>query len=266
MLPVYKAVSFRNILEKGARTKPWLVFAKTETGLKPYVVKVFDTQLIEFRDSVTNEVLGNILAKEFDLPVAKAALIDFSGDFIDTIPDFNLIDILALKDDRLKFGTELLDGYIQFNREILTSAEAKKIIDIDTVFAFDNLIRNRDRGNSKNLLVNGYDAYLIDHELGFEAIPNAVSELMNWRWDTRFCQNHIFYPYLKHSFQKHKEEYFTVFEEYLRSLNVNILDSYFRQLVASGFSDKNHDSIREYLAQMKLNSSNFTLVLRSIIF
>jgi hypothetical protein len=151
MLPVYKAISFIKILDKGGRTKPWLVFVNTGSKIKPYVVKIFDTQLIEERDSVTNEVLGNIIAKEFELPVPQVAFIDMDYDSIQTFRDFTLIDLLGSTDDRLKFGTEYLEGFVQFNTALFAISESKKIIDIDSVFAFDNLIRNADRGNEKNL-------------------------------------------------------------------------------------------------------------------
>ncbi|HEX8677926.1 MAG TPA: hypothetical protein VF700_11930, partial [Segetibacter sp.] len=60
MLPIYKAISFQAILEKGGRTKPWLVLVNTQQSYEPYVVKLFDTDFIEKRDPVANEVLGNI--------------------------------------------------------------------------------------------------------------------------------------------------------------------------------------------------------------
>lgn len=46
MLPVYKAISFQRVLEKGGRTKPWLVLVQTEEKVAPYVVKLFETALI----------------------------------------------------------------------------------------------------------------------------------------------------------------------------------------------------------------------------
>lgn len=68
---------------------------------------MFKTELIELRDSVANEVIGNVLAKEFNLPVPKAALIDLDEDFIATLRNQELIQILDERDYRLKFGSEL---------------------------------------------------------------------------------------------------------------------------------------------------------------
>src|SRR5690349_19386216 len=115
MLPVYNAISFVRILEKGGRTKPWVVVVQTPTGLKSFVVKLFETSLIDYRDSVTNEVAGNILAKEFGLPVPNAALIDFDARFLNTIRNQELQETLLNRDKRLKFATEEQVGYSPFD-------------------------------------------------------------------------------------------------------------------------------------------------------
>jgi hypothetical protein len=115
MLPVYKAISFQRVLEKGGRTKPWIVLVQTDQGIVPYVVKLFEPAFVEERDPVANEVIGNTLAREFGLPVPKAALIDLDEDFVSTIRNPRLLEVLDLRDGRLKFGSELLEGSIRFN-------------------------------------------------------------------------------------------------------------------------------------------------------
>jgi hypothetical protein len=266
MLPIYKAVSFQRVLEKGGRTKPWLILVNADGSQKPYVVKLFETSLIQTRDSVTNEVLGNILAKEFQLPVPDAALIDMDDYFIGTLRDFTLIDILDNRDTRLKFGSSLLDGYVRFDGSDLSPGDARKIISIDSVFAFDNLIRNADRNKVKpNILVRSDEAYLIDHELGFEINENTIKELTGWTWSIRYYKYHIFYPHLKSSWQRHKDDYFNEFEECLKLLNINRLLPYLKQLEDAGFDTKNHVPIIDYLTQMKRNCNNFVNLMRGLI-
>ncbi|HUB59622.1 MAG TPA: hypothetical protein VL978_02905 [Puia sp.] len=94
MLPVYRAISFQRVAEKGGRTKPWVVLVDAGISVEPYVVKVFTPELIQEKDSVTREVLGNVLARQFDLNVPNAALIDFDDDFKDSVRDLNLLDHL----------------------------------------------------------------------------------------------------------------------------------------------------------------------------
>lgn len=264
MLPVYQAISFQRILEKGGRTKPWVVLVSTPNGIKPYVVKLFETSLIDVKDSVTNEVLGNVLASEFDLKSPPAAYIDFSKDFLNTIRDEALFEILFTKDKRLKFGTELIEPNVPFDNSVFNGAEARRIIDIDTVFAFDYLIRNRDRTRKPpNILINNDTGFLIDHELGFEITKNTSVEIFQQIIPS--YQYHVFYRYLKLSKSITKIDYFNEFEEYLRTLNVNVLNSYFKQLVDIGFSDKKRLIIENYLLEMKLNLSNFVKLMRAVI-
>lgn len=117
-----------------------------------------------------------------------------------------------------------------------------------------------------NILIKSTEAFLIDHELGFEKIELDIIKRMNkWDWDRRFCDYHIFHNFLKNSPPKIKKEYFHEFGEYLKYLNINILDSYFNQLVKHGFPRDKHTLIRSYLAKMKQNSSNFTNVMMSTI-
>lgn len=229
---------------------------------------MFGRELIELRDSVANEVIGNVLAKEFNLPVPQAALIDLDEDFVSTLRNPELIEILEERDYRLKFGSELLEGYFNFDSKAYNLNDVRKIIDIDSVYAFDNLIRNRDRNAAlkPNILIKSKEAYLIDHELGFEDIKEGiVSDMNKWEWDRRFCNYHIFYTFLKNSPHKIKKEYFHEFGEYLKYLNINNLEPYFKQLVEYGFSGNKHKLITNYLTEMKQNSSNFTNVMLSTI-
>lgn len=267
MLPIYKAISFQKIIDKGGRTKPWLVLVDTGHDVKPYVVKMFEPGLIHERDSVTNEVLGNVLAKEFDLPVPKAALIEMDENFRMTIQGHGPAEVFDLKDKRIKFGTELLDGFIQMNTTAFTAAQAKRMIHIDELFAFDNLIRNRDRkfDVKQNLLVNKNKAFLIDHELGFEIDDDTLNEFKIGDWNNSFFKYHLFYRYLKNSRKKSKNEYFETFGEHLKRLNINILNTYFSQLIKYGYSRARHKMIKDYLKEMKTNSGNFVLLLRSFI-
>ena len=268
MLPIYQAISFNRVITKGGRTEPWVILVNAENSIKPYVVKIFKTDCINIRDSVANEVLGNILAKEFNLPVPNAALIDLSDDFINTIKDQNLLEILEDNDLRLKFGSELKDGFFNFDYTAYNLNDVRKIIDIDNVFAFDNLIRNRDRNGrlKPNILIKSNEAYLIDHELGFEELSlDIIDGIKQYKLDRGFCAYHIFYTFLKQSPIRIKKEYFNEFEEYLRRLDVNILNPYFRQLSDVGFSTKNHSLITAYLTGMKQNSVRFAENLKLVI-
>ena len=76
-LPILKATSFNHIIKLGGHSKPWIV--STQEG--SYVTKLYKTIDLEARNKMTAEVLGNLLAKEFDFNVPKAAIIEFDDNF-----------------------------------------------------------------------------------------------------------------------------------------------------------------------------------------
>jgi hypothetical protein len=262
MLPVYSAVSINKILQSGGRTKPWLIMAQKDSEIRPFVVKLFPAAQVD-RYPVEAEVLGNILAKEtFNFMVPDAALIDFPPEFIRDLSDENKI-ILESKDERIKFGTSLINNFYPYSSSIPKSYITKRI-QLDTLFAFDNLIRNRDRTERKpNILLTKNDAILIDHELALEKLDLAIAEIsnisspLNWSY-------HIFYNHLKDSIKENKKLYFEEFMEYLRYMNVNVVDSYFMQLDRFGYNCRTKE-IKNYLNYAKNNSGKFVKILNALI-
>lgn len=239
----------------------------TGEDVVPYVLKLFTTEQIRDRDSVCNEVICNELAKQFDLPVPDAALIDTDDDFKMTIQDPDVLEILESRDDRLKFGSELLEGFNLMKIDAFNSSQARRMMKLGSLFAFDVLVRNRDRNRSKtNLLIKSNESVLIDHELAFEQLNSQVLEgFRQLAWNPDFYQYHLAYNYLKRSRKATKLHYFDEFGEYLRFLNINVLGSYFEQLRQYGFSNAKHEMIRDYLAEIKASSGNFVNILKGAI-
>ncbi|MBS1601932.1 MAG: hypothetical protein JST42_04640 [Bacteroidetes bacterium] len=265
MLPLYRATAFNGIIDKGGRTKPWSILVDTGKGYRPFVVKVFSAKMVHESDSVTNEVLGYALAKQFDLPMPEAALIEMNMDFQLKIGDGQAQMALDDADKRLKFGTELIEGNYLFDPS-LKSWQAAKMIETDTLFAFDNLIRNADRGSVRpNLLVKSKSAYLIDHEQAFQLDNNTIGEFEAGRWEDKFGRHHIFRNYLANARKAIKNEFFNSFEEYLRRMNVVGLNIYFQQLMREGYSAERHETIRVWLNHCKQNSTNFVALLKKLI-
>ena len=267
MLPIYNAITFGGIIEKGAKTKPWVVIVNARGELKPYVVKFFDRTEVEYRDSVANEILGNILAKEFGLTAPNCALIAMDENFRATINNREAASIYDLKDDRIKFGTELLQGVYTMDSKSMTAIQANKILDIGTLFGYDNLIRNKDRKVDvrANLLVKNGVGYLIDHELAFDINVDTKKELEPHLWNRHIYQSHLVLHYLKNGSLESKKDYFVEFSEYLKHLNVNQLSPYLKQLVNHGYSNKRHAFVVDYLKYMKSNYRKFENLLKGFI-
>jgi hypothetical protein len=263
MLPIYKGIQFQKRLEKGGRTKPWLIIVNENGSLSQYVVKMFTQNDNDNNFSLLNEVAGNVLAQEFGIKVPKAALIEFDDDFINTIGDPELEEIFLYTDERLKFATKLLNPSYEYSPNIFNRQQLRSYLEIDSIFAFDVLIQNGDRTTGKpNLLFFNKEGYLIDHELGFNIATSM--KLQSFFINPQFMY-HIFYDYLCDSWNSTKKDYFNEFCEYLKLLNVNNLSSVFRQLNNCGFHPEQMDNIRNYLLKMKRNCGNFETTLGTLI-
>ena len=264
-LPIYEAISFQSVM-LGGRTNPWLVLVNENGQEKPYVVKLFNEIENSRRESIANEIVGNVLATEFGLLTPKPALIDIDNpDFIKTIRDPNAFHIYEHADERIKFGCEYVYPNTPYVKGAFTRTQVKRAIEIDTLFAFDNLIVNRDRGQSKpNILMKDRSAVLIDHELAFEIDRDTIDRINDKNWIGGF-EYHIFHGYLKKSTKSTKEQYFGEFEEYLKYLPVNNLASYLNQLTQFGYATNKHQYIMEYLENVRINSPNFVQLLQALI-
>jgi len=255
-LPIYEAIEVVDIINENAgHTKPWVVLANTSEGLKSFVVKLYTPSQVDQFHCVTKEIACNLLAGEFDLNVPKCALIEIPDHLAFRLPMSAQVQ-LGDADQRLKFATQLLDNVTNAIHG-LPKMHFKKRISMDTLYAFDNLIRNQDRGHYKtNLLLSATDAYLIDHELTL-SVPDIVNINLNTlQLEDKFTKYHLFYPYLKNARWKNKQNFFNEFELYLNGLNIKKLTPYFRQLVNEGFIDYS-EPVSNWLEQVKQNGTIF---------
>jgi hypothetical protein len=92
-----------------------------------------------------------------------------------------------------------------------------------------------------------------------------LNEVDSWQWKERFYRYHLFYDFLKESSLSSKSENFHEFEEYLRRLDLKVLDPFFGQLESIGYSARHHGVVRGYLAEMKRKSVNFVNLLKGLI-
>lgn len=159
-------------------------------------------------------------------------------------------------DPRLKFATEMLSD-VQSAVPNLSKTHYSKRISLDTLYAFDNMILNRDRGQQKtNLLIGSKSAFLIDHEYALDRQHITEIDWNNFEINRKYTHHHLFHLYLKHSWKAKKHNYFDEFQEYLKTMNINVLNSYYRQLSAEGFGNQ-FAYINSWLNQLKQNSAIF---------
>ncbi|RMB64090.1 hypothetical protein EAX61_01565 [Dokdonia sinensis] len=223
----FKVLRLINIIEvlPGGTTKPLLVNAIDENGIKgQYVVKVFTKRQIAQNFATAKEILGCVLAQEFDLPVSQFGIINFPKSFLQ---DFYLPPEIEVVDDGYKFCCEY-NPIGPIFKDIVTSTFLKKY-DVAKVFAFDNILLNVDRGGQRkkaNLLVSNTDFLLIDHELILPFINNHLNDGNPVNGQVLFSSfgqydKHIFHVLLKGIRNNNKVALFDEFIELLRVLNLN---------------------------------------------
>ena len=265
MIPIYKAVSLVKGNLQGGTTLPCLMTVINEWGIiqEPYVVKVFDTRHIEQYNPTNKEMIANYLATEFDLSVPKMAIIEVSDEIIQ-----ELLKQEAYKNKSLKsgfyFGCEFVSN-TRFYEEELRTANYDDW-ELETIFAFDALIRNFDRVLRKpNILFKNGSFILIDHELSlniertfeeYQAFDNYQNVLQGTKG------KHIF---LEHLQSKHKKEPITFddFMESLRTLNLLKLVQMKDFLKAYDFNVEDFDAIIRYLETVKRNILTFKNILQT---
>ena len=264
MLKVYQATEIVEVIQQRVgRTRPWVVMAETENGITPFIVKLFSTAEVEVQGSLQSEIFCNRLAIEFDLKVPQAALIEIPEHITMRLSPEQQQQYLGA-DPRLKFGTCLLPNVNSAIPE-LPKKYYQNRIQMDTLYAFDNLIRNGDRGQQKtNLLISKKDAYLIDHELALKSIDIQNINVGSHVIEPMYTQYHLFHNYLKKSRKKNKKHYFDEFQEYLKGVSSSKLAPFAKQLENEGLS-VNTKPIYDWLAQVKGNSSKFVNSLRESI-
>lgn len=256
-------MSFNGIILEGGHSKPWVISVNAKGEPKPFVVKLYRTIDIEARNKMAAEILGCLLAEDFDLLVPFPAIIEFSEEFRMSL-NKEAEEKLNLLDERAKFGSEYYEGTFLFAPQ-MTLKEAEKIISVDTLYAFDYFICNRDRTLKKpNLLIKDSRGVLIDHEMALEIDENTISNFKANVWNQKY-HYHLFYELLKGADSSAKDSFFGEFEFYLQSLRLNKYDGIFEQLSEFGFTNLNKTLIMEYFNVVLSNPRKFINILRRSI-
>jgi len=267
-------IRFDGYMQSGGSTKPWRVVA-IDTQLEDlkevaYVVKTYTAKNITQGHSIAKEFICNALAGQFDLAVPTAYFIDLHDtDFISTLEQ-DTREVLSGKYNGVTFASELLDATI-INEQLKGPFT---ITDCATLFAFDCLILNTDRGgwrNKPNLLVDDEGFILIDHELAFHIIDTpdslpyykVIEHLNNSSWINLYSK-HIFYARLK-TYRGSKKHLFDTFEQSLLTLDINYINRVISNLTANQIDIGSSAFLIEYLSGLKENTHRFINTLLSLI-
>lgn len=269
-LDVYKAVEVVGKLEHGS-SQPLVMRVINSKGEyeKDHVVKIFKVRNIEQYQPTNKEFYGYALANEFCLLSPKAALIEVSNKIIAQVKE-----IEAYKDFDLQagyyYGCEYLQNSVPYE---VTDLEKFVNYELETIFAFDALLRNIDRRTFRpNILVYEEELYLIDHELTLNTPSDRECtyyfKLSEWDFfikeDVGKKGEHIFYSHLK---EKNKTEkiQFDTFRELLKVLDVSVLKKVAYQLEEKELNIEDLDGIIQYLNCIKKNENQFINLLKQLL-
>lgn len=271
MLPIYRAMAVNKEAIESGSTKPCLMTVQDEDGkiVGDYVVKVFKLKNIQQGSNTNKEVYGSILATEFDLKVPKFALIIVDQFLIDQLNQsekykgFNLIA-------GTYFGSEYIDNALNYSSDLKLDFTEWEL---ETIFAFDVMIRNVDRRKKKpNLFIKDQELYLIDHELSLcitEALLNGdIFDEINRYW--AFVENepnnrkHLFLEELRRRNKETPLE-FDTFSEYLHRLSTRGINTVGLQLEQNGLDISDLKNILAYLTNIKANRAKFVILLKELV-
>jgi hypothetical protein len=266
MIPIYDAFLLEEKNLIGGSTKPLLLSVNTENGFDKYVVKVFTNKQDNQYAPLANEIYSHFLAKEFDIRTPDIALIKFSKSFIKTLPK----DVKMRTQNQgtqLYFGSKYHDGFVQYIAA--KHHRAFDVGDIETIFAFDILVRNIDRRGSKpNLLINNNKYLAIDHELCL-GITKTFDEYYNaneWQFIGGFRgqkdRMHIFKSRLN---RIAKNIDFSVIHEYLKVMNTKKILDCAEFLNYHNLNMGNIGAINSYLCGVKNRNQEFIKLCKSLI-
>jgi hypothetical protein len=266
MLNRYGALSFQGIIT-GGKTQPWLVLVNVDGKAKPYIIKLFNQEKDFEGEYVCREVIGNALARQFDLNVPECALIDIGGiPFERSIYNSKALDRLKSLKVKFAFGTEYLYPNLCFFYDILQSGTIKDNINCASIFAFDIMIRNTDRNFKRpNLLMHSNLAYLIDFESSFQLRKDPLEDVLVRTKTHTFYYMHVFYSILNSYNASKKADIFSEFIKHLEITDFTSLHAYIDELKDIGFVIQQHDHIINYLEAIKENRFLFNDALISLI-
>lgn len=258
MIPLYQALTFEQIIEKGGRNKPWVVSVDTPVGIEAYVVKLFSERDMQNQNALCKEVYGATFARELGLNTPDFCLVEFSDTFYSSLsPD--LQETFNERHHRYAFGSKYLEGAPTYSASHHYSELSD--YDIETIYAFDVAIMNVDRRIKKpNILFYDKEAYLIDHELSLTIPQNHIPEKL---LEVFPYKKHIFHSVLRDRMNRAREKptFDTFMEIFRRSRPDSIMDNaeILRQL---GYDTDDSLVIESYLNRLRAERDKLLLRLK----
>lgn len=202
-LPYIEPLQMHKTFESSAN-KPLLIRGiDIDTHLKSdYVMKLMKAERMS-TDAAMRELLAAFIAMELDLPVTQPAIVNVSDSFVDLLSG-NSVYAIAKQSIGYNFSTKYVDRFMPF---AIHQPLPNTLLDIAReIFAFDVFIQNADRSHEvpkkPNILTNGKELLIFDHELafGFVLLLPSLRNQEPWKIvesDKLWIEKHCLYRSLK---------------------------------------------------------------------
>lgn len=261
-LPLIHALQYRRLLHSGT-TEPMLILGVDEQkGQRgEYVVKLSNGPRMT-TNSCCRELIGAWIAHQLELHVIEPAIVNISTEFIETLVGAqgwrNAANSVGLN-----FGCRYVPGYMEFVRnQKLTDSQAATA---ENIFALDLFLANPDRRIDKpNMLTNGQNILILDHELAFSFVMDLPFTRNKTPWllrpsDREWVENHYFYPYLRRTqidFSAFIEKFSMLDEQFWTQL---------KQLLPPEWLNEQVDIIQDYLVSIVSHRAEFSAQLTQVL-
>lgn len=174
------AVRFDRLAE-GGRNEPLRVLVEIEEDGSEVEVFLKPSGRPEMGiEGMSNELLAACIAGHLGLPVCEPIVVELSSDWIASVPQPSLRDMLG-RSCPIAFGSKSAgEGWRRWTPDDRVIGDRRPVA--LATFAFDAFIENNDRlVRNPNLLVRGDRLRIIDHELSFRLRMLLLPRPEPWR-------------------------------------------------------------------------------------
>lgn len=258
-LPVIEPLQKHKTFASSAN-KPILIRGiDIDTGEKnDYVVKLTRAERMS-ESAAMREVVAAFIAMDLELPVAMPAVIRLSNESVSILKDDPELHRIAEKSIGHNFGTLYVDNF-----QVLATHQHVPNTLLDSgmdIFAFDIFVQNTDRSHEPpkkpNILTNGKELLIFDHELAFGFVFELSFNRNTEPWVIRESD--------KLSIEKHclfRTVKGHIFDQQKLLLKLGRLDNEFWtrawELLPDAWKDKEQfDTIKAYLDQIVNRKEDF---------
>lgn len=174
------------------KTWPCLLVCQCRDGREVEVVAKFSAGCERGIGGLVAEAIGAMLAADLGLPVPEPLLIEFDAGFVNLVAsvDGAVAERLG-RSASVAFGSaKLPTGFV--SPPVGKAIPASLLTEAAEILAFDALIQNPDRRpENPNLLLNGRDLAIFDHELAF-----MTDGIIGWRppWERDGLEDYVRRP------------------------------------------------------------------------